>query len=872
MARVYGFFRRAHRDGDMNEEFAAHLALETDELVRRGMSPSEARRLAMVHAGGLEAARDAYRDQRGLPWVQRSLTEVASATKRLRRHPGAVGGASLSLALGMALATAVFSMVVALFLRPLPFPNQAELVIVRERDPQMNSLFSVLPARDALAAQQVHSFSGVAVAQEYGPGSDLGSSGHAIRVASVPVTSNYFDVLGVRPLLGRMFTEDDAHETVPPVILSYSVWHSEFGGSSDVIGSTVPVDGRLAMIVGVMPPGFSLPLGTDIWLPFGHDSLQRLAMPPANRKWQNNVVIARLRPGVTMARAQADVSVAFHQAGMAAGLAKTPVGDLLPLAQDVTSPYRNLIRLWIAAALVIILLGAVNFATLLLARGMRRREEIAVRIALGASRRRIAGMLTVEATLMAAIGGAVAVVLAKWLLDARRLWFGMDFMLVAPSMNWATVAFGVAGTVLVGLLFGLAPAIDLARADLRSVLSGASSSTGGSREVHNRRGLVALQLGLSLACMAMLAALVVANRDAQGAGPGYDYSHVLTARLNVPDTAASQEIGASLVQAIEGVPGVQSAAVVRTPILGAALFYPDWRPHLYAAQAWKDVSLSYFRTLGLTPILGRLPTAAEAEAHAPVVVLSKSTARWTFGDRPPVGRRVGLALDGSTHLTWFSVIGVVPDVRDMPNFDPLTPPIYTVQRLPLGHTTTEVRIRTVGDAATGLRAVKEAVGRIDPRIVVSDLDPVAAVVDQWSAQARARTYFFAFMAALSFVLAVAGVYGLTSYSVALRAREIGIRVALGATPRRLVRALVADLGTVALLATLGGLLLGSRAVYIADTYLRNPLAGKPALTMQLAPVAVVAVTLLVVMALGMALPIRRMLRQDVVRSIQGDAG
>ncbi len=543
MVRIGGFFRRAHRDGDMNEEFAAHLALETDELVRRGMPPSEARRLAMVHAGGLEAARDAYRDQHGLPWIERSLTEVASATKRLRRHPGAVGGASLSLALGMALATAVFSMVVALFLRPLPFPNQAELVIVRERDPQMKSLFSVLPARDALAAQQVRSFSGVAVAQEYGPGSDLGPSGNAIRVSSVPVTANYFDVLGVRPLLGRLFTENDAHETVPPVILSYSIWHSEFGGSSDVIGTTVPVDGRHAVIVGVMPQGFSLPLGTDIWLPFGHDSLQRLAMPPANRKWQNNVVVARLRPGVTMARAQADVSVAFHQAGMAAGLAKTPVGDLLPLAQDLTSPYRNLIRLWIAAAMVIILLGAVNFATMLLARGMRRREEIAVRVALGASRRRIAGMLTVEATLMAAIGGAVAVVLAKWLLDARRRWFGLDFMLVAPSMNWPTVAFGVAATVLVGLLFGLAPAIDLARADLRSVLSGASSSTGGSREIRNRRGLVALQLGLSLACMAMLAALVVANRDAQGAGPGYDYSHVLTARLNVPDTAASQEIG-----------------------------------------------------------------------------------------------------------------------------------------------------------------------------------------------------------------------------------------------------------------------------------------------------------------------------------------
>ncbi len=498
MIRVGGFFRRAHRDGDMNEEFAAHLALETDELVRRGMAPSEAHRLAMAHAGGLEAARDAYRDQHGLPWIERSLTEVASAAKRLRRHPGAVGGASLSLALGMALATAVFSMVVTLFLRPLPFPNQAELVIVRERDPQMNSLFSVLPARDAVAAQQVHSFSGVAVAQEYGPGSDFGPSGNAIRVSSVPVTSNYFDVLGVRPLLGRVFTENDAHETVPPVILSYNIWHSEFGGSSDVIGTTVPVDGRHAMIVGVMPQGFSLPLGTDIWLPFGHDGLQRLAMPPANRKWQNNVVIARLRPGITIARAQADVSVAFHQAGVAAGLAKSSVADLLPLAQDVTSPYRNLIRLWIAAAIVIILLGAVNFATMLLARGMRRREEIAVRVALGASRRRIAGMLTVEAALMAAIGGAVAVVLATWLLDARRLWFGLDFMLVAPSMNWPTVAFGVAGTVLVGLLFGLAPAIDLARADLRAVLSGASSSTGGAREIRNRRGLVGLQLGLSL--------------------------------------------------------------------------------------------------------------------------------------------------------------------------------------------------------------------------------------------------------------------------------------------------------------------------------------------------------------------------------------
>ncbi|MGH7669025.1 MAG: ABC transporter permease, partial [Gemmatimonadaceae bacterium] len=688
LARIRGLFGRARRDRELEEEFAAHVQMEMDEYLRRGVPPDEARRVALANSGGLERAKEAYRDQRGLPWADAVASELLAAAARLRRHPGALFGSALSLALGMALATAVFSMVDALFLHPLPYPNQEQLVRIRERDPKYNTLSWFLPAGDVLAAESdSRSFSGVAASQSYGNASFVGASGHAVRVPSSPVTPNYFAVLGVRPMLGRGFTEADAASgsAVPPVILSYALWTSQFGQQSDIVGKTVPVDGKRAVVVGVMPAGFDMPVGTQLWMPVGQDSLGRLAAS-ANRGWEYFATIGRLKPGMSIDRANADLSTVFHRAALPEGsVDRVPTSDLLSLAREVTAGFRDELRLWVAAAIVVILLCAVNFATMALARGMRRREELGVRLALGATRRRVTAMLVSETALMAVLGGAFAMLFAAWLLNTRHLWFGGDVLPVTPTVDGRVVAFGMVGTLVIGVLFGLAPAIELSRTDLRPVLSGGSWSTGGAREIRSRRGLVALQLGLSLACMAVLAALVVAEQQAQGAGgPGYEYSHMISANLYVPGAGTGAGITSSLVEAVRAIPGVADAAVVRAPLglYGAALLYPDWRPQMAAGIAWQDVSPEYFRTLGLRLIAGRLPSAAEMRARAPVMVISKSSAKWLFGDGAALGHRVGVATRSTDRPNWFTVIGIVPDVRAAPNFDPLSAPVYTVQALP----------------------------------------------------------------------------------------------------------------------------------------------------------------------------------------------
>lgn len=875
-ARAGGLFDRARRDRELEEEFAAHLQLEIDENLRRGLPPQEARRRAMASTGGMERAKDAYRDQRGLPWVDALVSEWSTATARLRRHPASLVGSALSLALGMALATAVFSMVDVLFLRPLPYPHQEQLVRIRERDPKYRTVSWYLSARDVLAAEsEARSLSGVAIAQLNGYGSFVGASGDAVHVSSSPVTSNYFGVLGVRPSLGRSFTEADAvgGRGAPPVIISHGLWTSRFGQRDDIVGRRIPVDGRPALVVGVMPKGFDMPGGTQLWLPLGQDSLQRLAASP-NAGWQYFAAIGRLKPGVSPDRANADLTTVFHRAAESDGsVGRVPSSDVVSLAGEVTAPYLAEMRLWIAAAVVIALLCAVNFATMALARGMRRREELGVRLALGATRRRLVAMMVAETALMSVVGGALAALLAAWLLDARHLWFGGDALPLAPHVDWRMVAFGIAGTLAVGIAFGLAPAIELSRTELRPVLSGGSWSTGSAREIRSRRGLVGLQLGLSLACMAVLAALVVAERQVQGAGgPGFDYAHVVSAQLYVPDSGASAGVAPSLEAAMRAIPGVVDAAVVRAPVgmRGAALLYPDWRPQLPAGIAWHDVSPEYFRTLGLRAISGRLPSAADMRAREPVMVMSKSTARWLFPDGAALGRRVGVAVHAKDRPDWFTVVGIVPDVRAGPDFDPLSAPVYTQQGLALGRTTARVVLRMSGDPRLQLRALRAAIGRVDSRIVVSDVQPVGNAVQAWSARARSRTIFFGVMAMVSLVLAVVGVYGLTAYSVELRAREFGIRMALGASNARVMRTLFREFGWVAAGAVAAGLLVGGRAVLLVDLYLRDPVLPRPLISMQLLPVGVATATLAIVMAVGTAIPLRRVLRQDVVRAIQGN--
>ena len=801
-----------------------------------------------------------------------TLADLRTAWRHLRRQRGSTWVAALSLALGMSLATAVFSMVDALFLRPLPLPGQERLARLYLFNPQAQRESDQIAGRHVMALQGgVRSLQAVGTAMINYEGVILGESGSASRVSSASITGGFFDVLGVRPIIGRGLEESDALAGVTRVVIAHSVWQARFGGAADILQRTILIDGVTAQVMGVMPPGFDYPRETAVWLPLSLSSIRAIAGAGKHGDdWPRFFSLARLAPGATKELANAELSLMYGRVDREAGVENPRQSRLVSLAADANALYRQQMSLWIAAAIVVALLCAVNFATLSLARGMRRKAELAVRLAVGASPRRIVALLITEAAVIAAVAGVIATVLGAWLLAARHLWFTRGALPVEPELGWPTIAFGIVATVVVGFVFALGPAVELARADLRPLLSGGSTTTSGGRELRGRRGLVALQLGLSLAALAVVVALVVAVRQQELRGPGYDYTGVVTASVFLPAGRSGESLEPPLLDFVRGIPGVQRAAIVRSPDVGATGFTPDTHPQERAHMQWLDVSDGYFGTTGVRPIAGRLPTAGEVAQRAPVIVLSQTTAKWTFGfsDIDPIGRRLGVTARGERTPTWYTVIGIVPDIRFGPQFRPLSVPVYTLQSLPLASSNARVIIRFAGDARRHVAAMQTALAGFDAGVVVTDVRAVASEVDAWMERSRGRATFFLIVAVLAVVLAIVGVYGLTSYSAELRAREIGIRMALGAPSARLVSLMLSDLGWVILPAAAGGILLGSRVVGMIDSAIREPLLQLPVLSFHVVPVVIASLGLVAVVSAGMMIPTRRVLRSDIVRALQ----
>ncbi|HEY9466717.1 MAG TPA: ABC transporter permease [Vicinamibacterales bacterium] len=789
------------------------------------------------------------------------MTEFRSTVSHLRRHPGFVVGAALSLALGMALATMVFSMVDALFTRTTPFVDSDRLVTVYKVPRGASDGSPLIPIREIVALRErAKTIDGLA---SWHAGSHtIGRSGDARDYAGASVTSTFFDVLRVRPAIGRLFHGSSGGGATGAVVLSHSVWQQQFGADPAIVGRTISVDGIARPVIGVLKSGDEFPRETAIWTLLPDDSLRS-----ASSEDRAYPTIGRLAAGANREMLAAEAAGIFHATETEEGLAQPFRCRVASLAELEASAYRESIELWVAAALVIIMLCAVNFATMMLARGMRRRGELAVRSALGAPSSRIVALLVSEAAAIAMLAGGVAATLAFWGLGAVRAMLGAS-MSARPVLDWRAAVFAILGTTVVGVLFCLLPSIDLARADIRRLLSGGTTVTHSARELRGRRGLIALQIGLALMCTAVVLSVVRADLRDYSRGPGYAYENIITAKLHVTDERGWSEAG--LLGTIRSTPGVVDATIRHN--LEAAGFKPEnGPPELFPHLAWSDVPASYFSVLGIRLVAGRLPTQIDVTAGAPVMVLSELDRRFMARDSTTsyVGRRYRMTMPGGGTV-FYTVIGIVADVRAAPDFKAMTAPVYTIGALRAPRAGATLSVRIQGDRRAQIERIRDALRSYDSRIVISDLHAASDDVTQWRLQSRARVTFLVAVAALALLLAAIGVYGLTSYTTALRMRELAIRRALGASDRGIVGLLMRDLGWLAATGVVLGALLATRAVIVLDSVIRSPYDPRSLVNFQIVPTAVGASILLLIAGVGAVIPARRALRADVARVVASD--
>lgn len=866
-------FARRHLESEMHDEMAAHLEQATERHMARGLSEHEARLAARREFGNVGVLQEDARDARGARWLDVLTSDLKHAAVRIakRRRLTALFAAS-SLGVGMALATSVFTMVDTLVLRE-PFRGSNSVFRIEETPPKWTTAAPVVPARHALALADDPRFAQSTAVGRSTPYFRLGASGEAASVPTVAVGPAYFRILGVNALLGRTFDEGDALTGAPPaIVISYSLWQSRFAGARDVIDHPQVMNGTLGRIVGVMPREFDYPTGAEVWSLVSDAELRRVAANPAT-DFARYYVLGRIAPGQTIAALEAEIRAVTEHADGAGGVTDFSRLKIVSLRAAARRDNAAQLTLWIALSVLVVTLCGVNLATMSLAEGIRRRHEIAVRAALGASSRRLAGMLVADVAVVAALAGVIALVASIWMSGfVRALVDGAPSSGPTP-LSWTAPVFAILGTIVVGVLFVLGPSFELGRADLRRFLAADSSGIDMSRRItHGRTLLVGLQMALAVLGVASVVAIIRADRRFGDPSPGYDVRNLISATLLVRDSAARASIERPLLEVVRSQPGVRAATVVRAPDSERRLVSLAGResPWPKAGVHWVDVAPDFFATIGIRPIAGRLPDETDVSSRAPVAVLSEQAAAWMFGRASPLGRRVKMTPSRAAgRPIEITIVGVVPEIRRGPDFIMPDQLVYTSWSLPVDSTETKLLVRVAGEPGQAMATLRRSMAAWDSRVVIGDLRTKQSEVDAFQLQRRGRKLFLNAIAVLALLLAGIGVYGITQFITAARAKEMAVRRALGARGAHVLWVAMGNLGLIAAVGAVFGGLAASPFAQIIDALVRDPMHDFfPVVVFPLIPTVIGAAALFVVAVVGAFVPVRRLLGQDVATTLR----
>jgi predicted permease len=879
MSRLRQLFRRRRLDRELAAEVAAHIEEKTEELVEGGMSPEEARRAARVQFGNSTAVLEQSREVWSFAPIETLWRDVRIGLRALRHAPLFTAAAVATLMLGIGANTAIFSLIDAVLLRPLPFPDSQRVMVLWERPPKtvVTASLESRRARNPVAPlvfldwrERCRSFEAMAALS---PAMPVGLSGFGapIAVDGVSVSPDFFRILGVRPLLGRVF---DSREDVPHgpavVVLSYSLWRRQFGGDRSAVGRTVRILDVPHTILGVMPEGFDLPFEhAELWTPF---SLSRAEAADQGRYLD---VIAKLGPGVSMARARAEIDNVARQLAAERPEANRGWGaTLLSLSEQTTGDVRTALWLLFGAVTFVLLIAAGNVASLLMMRGAGRQREIALRVALGAGRVRIVSQLLTESLLLSLLGGLLGVGLA--VAGLRAITASLPALALprveGVQINAHVLAFSLALSVLTTLLFGLAPALAFARTDpeaaLRSGDRGATRRGGRLRKV-----LVVAEVALSLVLLAGAGLLARSFLNQISVDRGFRTDHILTmgmffAPSRYYDDHRRAGYFDQILERVRALPGVDSASsanlLAMTGIVSGSgvwrLDRPETAPGAEPTADFVIVSPQYFRVMGIPLIAGRDIDAHDTMATEPAVIVNQEFVSKFFPGENPIGKRL--------HLNWNVrhgvIVGICARARQTSLAVEPQPTLFLAQAQgPMWFGTLVVRTRGAAPAVLA-RSVEDAIHAVDPDQAISDVRSMEQVEAQSVARPRLEAVLLGVFAALAVLLAVVGLYGMLAYSVTQRTREIGIRVALGASQPKLVWGVMAD--------GLGLILAGMIAGLAAALALARLLASLLYEVQPTDPLTFAAVcgVLLVVGLCASWLPARRAAAVDPVSSLRAE--
>ena len=864
-------FSRQKLYGELSEEIREHLAEKTEELIARGMSEKDAAVAARREFGNVTLVEEDGRRVWQWPTFESVWADIRYGARLLRKNPGFTTVAVLALALGIGANTAMFSVIEAVLLRPLPFSGADRLVRVgstwhrngvttsysssppdffdwRDQNRTISSMFAYYMGENALTGR-----------------------GEAKRVHTVVATAGIFAALQSHPMLGREFLPEENHKGANHVaVLGYGFWQAEFGGAPDAIGKTIYLDSEPYTVIGVMPAEFRFPLtGSDACIPIGFDDK---VMTQRGAHYLR--VLGRLKDGVTLAQANDDLGTIMADLRRLYPDKDAKWGVRVdPLASAIVGDIRPALLLLLGAVGLVALTACANISNLLLARATVRHRELAMRRALGAGRSRLLRQMLTEGLLLALLAGAASLLLAHWAVEFIVSAGPKDIpRLTSISLNGPVLAFTMAISVLSALLFALLPALRSSALSPAALVRSPGSSP--RETIRLRSALLISEMALSMMLLAGAGLLVRSFLGLKSLAPGFDPSGVLTLSVSVPDahyknSASLQSYWDEAFSRLRSLPGVTAvAAVMPLPMSGddfSSSFTVQGRSIPEKDEPSSEVrsaSAGYFRAMHIPLLHGRTFTDADRLGSARVLLISQTAARMFFPNGDAIGQKITFGARGGYEKNEGEIVGIVGDVRHF-GVDAPIPPMFYVPLAQSGIDSATLVIRSA-QLATLAQPARKLLQSIDRDALVGEALPLEELVAGSLGQRRFYMMLLAAFAALALALAAVGLYGVMSYSVAQRTQEIGVRVALGAS-RRQVLAMVMVQG---MRVTAIGLAVGLALALLLHRMLTGLLVGVSAtdpLTL-----AVTAAVLLLVAAAACYLPARRATRVDPIVALRFD--